>query len=252
MRWRFSLLLFVALVLPTAGGAQVRQADQFQILGVLIADNAAARIVMPLGGDGVRLSELGVIDEEKLLEEVRDNGRAIAPGEVVEITAIRFDDDKIEVDLNGGGERGNRFFSLDRIRVGIGGGTAPVTGAEEDAPEGSKIVLRFEDRAPEVLTVEELRTLLSPVLDFNKQNFMDSGIESLPSEFQDAVREGRAVIGMNRSTVTRARGRPNSRSYETSEAGEPEEIWLYERLGFGTDFLTFDEAGILIRIVQQR
>lgn len=244
-------LLVLAVAIPLAAHSQVRQADQFQILGTLTSDHAAARVVMPLGGDGVRLSDQGVIDEERLLEQVRENGRAIGPGQIVEITAIEFGDDKIEVELDGGGDGGNRFFSLDRIQIGIGAATAPVGAADEEEPVGSKIVLRFEDRAPETLTVEEFRTLLSPVLDFNRQNSMDASIDALPAEFQDAVREGRAMIGMDRSTVTRARGRPNSRSYETNEDGEAEEIWLYERPGFGTDFLTFDEDGILIRIVQR-
>lgn len=225
--------------------AQVRQADRFEILRVLIADHAAARIVMPLGGHGVRLSEAGVIDENDLAEELGENGRAISPGQVVEITDLKFGDHEIEVELDDGGESKRGF--LDRLQVGIGASTTPVRPQSETRPHGSKVVLRFDDRVPEILGVEDLRTLLSPVLDFGKQNFMDSGVESLPLEFQEAVRDKRVVIGMDRSTVTLARGRPSGKSWETNEDGIEEEIWMYDKVGFGADFLTFED-GILVKI----
>ena len=240
-----ALFLFWALPLL----AQLNQTDRFEILRVLIADNAAARIVMPLGGDGVRLSGTGLIDEDRLRDELGENGSGIAPGQVVEITAIGFGNEVIEIELDGGGERKRSI--LDRLQIGIGNRTTPVREQDSTPATGSKIVLRFEDRTPESLTVDELRALLSPVLDFNKQNFMDSGIEALPVEFQEAVQEKRAMIGMDRSTVTRARGRPNNRSWETSNEGFEEEIWMYDKPGFGTDFLHFDENGILVKISER-
>jgi len=246
----FRVLLTLLLV---AGGvfdcmAQLGQSDRFEILRVLIADNAAARIVMPLGGDGVRLSDTGLIDEERLSEELRENGRAITQGQVVEITDIGFGDEVIEVELDGGGKREGSF--LDRIQFGIGDRTTPVREPDPTPPHGSKIVLRFSDRTPQTLTVDELRALLSPVLDFNKQNFMDSGIESLPTEFQEAVRDKRVMIGMNRDTVIRARGRPNTRSRESTDDGVEQEIWMFDKPGFGADFLYFEE-GILVKIVER-
>ena len=242
--------MFVGLTWVGVSSAQVNQQDRFEILRVLIADNAAARIPMPLGDNGVRLSDAGVIDEDHLQEELRDEGRSISPSEVVEITNIGFGNDVIEIELNNGGETEGGFLS--RIRVGIGssGRTTPIREQSSEPAQGSKIILRFENGTPETMSVDELRALLTPVLDFNKQNFMDSGIESLPVEFQEAVGEKRALIGMDRSTVTMARGRPNGRSWETNEEGIEEEIWIYDKLGFGSDFLTFED-GILVRIVQR-
>ena len=66
--------------------AQVSQENRFAILRTLIADTAASRMVMPLGPDGVRLSEDGSVDEEHLREELRSEGRSIEIGEVVTIT----------------------------------------------------------------------------------------------------------------------------------------------------------------------
>jgi hypothetical protein len=243
------VLVFFLLGTVQVSGAQLNQADRFEILRVLIADNAAARIAMPLGDDGVRLYDDGVIDEENLQEELRDEGHSIEPGEVVEITDIGFGDDFIQLELNGGGEREGGFLSRIRVGFGTSGRTVPVREEGEPA-RGSLVVLRFAEQTPESMTVDEFRAFFAPVLDFNKQNFMDSGVESLPVEYQEAVAEKRAMIGMDRSTVTMARGRPNSRSWETNDEGIEEEIWIYDKVGFGADFLTFEE-GILVRILRR-
>ena len=51
------------LTLHVPGRAQVPQDIRFEILRTMIADSAAARTVMPLGTEGVELSQNGEIDE---------------------------------------------------------------------------------------------------------------------------------------------------------------------------------------------
>jgi hypothetical protein len=201
----------LAIALPVSG--QVPEDNRFEILRTLIADSAASRIIMPLGPDGVQLSASGEIDDDSLRDELREEGRSIEVGDIVTITGIRFDDDKVEVELNEGGTR--RTSILDRITFSAGGGSSTRVRPEDNRPAtGSKVVLRFEGKASPELDSVMLKELLSPVLDFNKQNFMDSGIESLPVEFQEAVRSGEVVIGMDQSTVLMAMGRPNRRVRE--------------------------------------
>ena len=235
-------------VLVFGGGnwaeAQVARVNRFEILGTLVADNAAARIAMPFGGEGLRLSESGVIDEDRLVEQLRKEGSSIIVGQVVTITAIEFDDDEIVVELDGGGKNQRSF--LDRIQVGIGSDPQSVTGSTS-AAKGSKVVLRFDDRAPASLSPDQLRAYLAPVLDFEKQNFMDSGVESLPEEFQEAVVANEARIGMDRSTVLMAKGRPDDKVRESVEGVERED-WIYYKRGLGADFVTF-EGDIVVRII---
>ncbi len=226
--------------------AQVSRINRLEILGTLIADNAAARIAMPFGGEGVLLSETGEVDEDSLLVELREEGRSISVGQVVAITAINFDDDKVEVELDGSGERQGGIFDLDRLQIGIGG--VDPRGAPREEITGSKIVLRFEDQAPASLTTDQLKVLLAPVLDFEKQNFMDAGIDSLPEEFREAVVANEAKIGMDRSTVLMAKGRPDDKVWETVNSVERED-WIYYKRGLGADFITF-EGDVVIRIVR--
>lgn len=250
MRLRGLSVAAVGLAFLTAGAparAQISQDNRFEILRTMIADSAASRTLMPLGPNGLELSESGEINEEKLREELRVEGRSVEVGDVVTITNIAFSDDAIEVELNDGGTKKQGI--LDRITFSAGGvSSRRVTPADERPATGSKIVLRFDDKAPPELNSDLLKVYLSPVLDFNKQNFMDSGIESLPAEFQDAVRDQKVIIGMDESTVLMAKGRPNTRGRETVD-GVEQTYWIYRENGVARHFITFED-GVVVKTVQ--
>jgi hypothetical protein len=238
------MAMVIALVGPHLAFAQVAQESRFEILRTMIADTAASRVVLPLGPTGLRISDSGVIEEEDLRDELREEGRSVEVGEVVTITAISFSDDSVEVELNDGGTR-DRGSILDRITISGGTPSRNISNRSDGRPAtGSTIVLGFEDRVPADLTSERLKVYLSPVLDFNKQNFMDSGIESLPLEFQDAVRAGEVRIGMDRSTVFMALDRPHDRIRERVD-GVDQETWIYRENGLAHAFIKFED-GIVV------
>ena len=64
--------------------------------------------------------------------------------------------------------------------------------------------------------------VVSAVLDFEKHNFLKTGLESLPKEFQEAVKAKEARIGMDQSTVIMAMGRPDKRSQDNDSNGQPQ------------------------------
>ena len=243
------LLTVLAMLAMTAApaSAQLSQDSRFQIIRTLVADSAAARTVMPLGDNGIELSEAGEIDKDKLREELQTEGRSIEIGDVVTITNVSFDDDKIEVELNDGGTV--KTSILDRITFSAGARVSRTDSNDRNEPAtGSKIVLRFDDKVPSGLNSDTLKIYLSPVLDFNKQNFMDSGIESLPDEFQDAVRAQEVMIGMDESTVLMSLDRPNRRIRENVD-GVQQTTWIYYRNGVARHFITF-ENGVVIKTAE--
>jgi hypothetical protein len=252
--WRMSHRVFwagivcIGLSLPVS--AQISRDARYDILRTVLADQAAARVGLPFGNDGVELSESGNINEDKLDKDLRKNGQSIESGKVVTVTEIAFADNKIEVELDGGGK--NKKSVLDRIQVGVGMGgttTAPVGRDDKIAKaKGSKIVLRFEKKVPPDLTPDQLRQLLNPILDFNKRSFMKTGIESLPPEFQEAVKAKEAKIGMDRSTVLMALGRPDKKFRETKN-GIFNEQWLYYQRGLRALFVTFED-NLVVEIKQ--
>ena len=238
MKIRSIMCLLVTVAMTHAASAQLSQTRRFEILGTVIADSAISKIVMPFGDNGVTLSSTGEIDLQALQKEINQEGPSIELDEVVEITRIEFHDDRIEIELNDGGK--NKKSILERIEVGFGGRTAPVADQQKEPAKGARVVLRFEDKVPVDMTPDDLRAYLAPVLDFEKRNFMDTGIESLPEEFQEAVRAQEAKIGMDKSTVLLAMGRPDRRVRETVD-GRPREDWIYFKTGLGADFITFED-----------
>jgi hypothetical protein len=162
----------------------------------------------------------------------------------VTVTALSFDDDRIELELDGGGKNKKSIF--DRIQVGVGTGdrTAPVGREDKTAKaKGSKIVVRFAKKVPAELKPEQLKEILNPILDFNKRTFLKTGIEALPVEFQEAVKAKEARIGMDRNTVMMAVGRPDKKFRDPSKPNY--EQWLYYLRGLRALFVTFEDNAVV-------
>src|SRR5690242_6167716 len=168
--WVFLCICSIAVCTPAL--AQISHEARIEIIRTVLADQAAARIGLPFGNDGIDLAESGEVNKDKLQREIQKNGQSIEPGKVVTVTNITFDDNKIILELDGGGKNKKSF--LDRVQVGVGTGTSTVPVQTDDKiarAKGSKITLRFEKKVPADLKPEQLRQLLDPVLDFNKHSF---------------------------------------------------------------------------------
>src|SRR5678815_3293441 len=230
------LILAAAVFAP----AQVTQDTRYTILGNMISVEGAARVPLPLGKTGVEVSENGLVNRDKLQKEIAGNGSAIGLNQVVRITAIEFNDKSIEFEIDNGGTKKKNILS--NIQVGMGGVSSQDPNKKEtpDA-KGSKITLLFQGKVPPAITVDELKTMLNPVLDFSKQSLLRTGIEALPPEFQEAVKAKEALIGMDSNTVLLAMGQPNRRSRDKNENGEEREDWIYIGRGQRQTFVTFEK-----------
>jgi len=246
--WVAASIFCLCFTVP--GLAQLSRDAKYDLLRTVMADQAAARIALPFGTEGVELTDTGDINKDKLQKEIQKNGASVEAGKVVTVTDLAFDDNKIIVELDGGGK--NKKSVFDRIQVGVGAGgadTVPVPHDDKIAKaKGSKVILRFAKKVPTDLKPEQLRQLLDPVLDFNKHNFMKTGIDALPAEFQEAVKAKEARIGMDRSTVIMALGRPDNKFRETKN-GMYSEQWLYNLRGLRTLFVTFED-NVVVEIKQ--
>jgi hypothetical protein len=243
----FAVLCCFCISAPLS--AQLSKDAKYEILRTIVADQASARVALPFGNDGVELTDAGQVNEDKLRKDLQKNGQSIEVGKVVTVTAVAFDDKSIELELDGGGK--NKKSILDRIQVGVGTNTqqVPIDRNDKTAKaKGSKITVRFASKVPENLTPAQLKEILNPLLDFNKHNFMKTGIDALPPEFQEAVKSKEARIGMDRSTVIMALGRPNNRFYEKKD-GVSTEQWKYDLRGYHVLFVTFEE-NVVVEIKQ--
>ena len=239
MLYRSLWLVLLCFTLAAPLPAQLSQDARIQIIRTITAEQAAARIAMPLGADGVELTDAGEINQEDLAKQIKKNGRSIEPGRVVTVTSIELGDKSIAVELDGGGKTKKSIF--DHIQIGVGPAVSqsPDKSSKSKQAKGSKVTLKFAQKIPANLTPERLKELLNPVLDFTKSNFLRTGIDALPPEFQEAVKAKEARVGMDRSTVILALGRPDERVRDTKNGVELED-WIYRLRGNRTTYVTFD------------
>jgi hypothetical protein len=240
------LASLICLCLSFPLQAQISRDAKFELLRTVLADQAAARIAMPFGADGVEVSENGEVNKEKLDKEIKKNGQSIASGKVVTITDMSFTDNKVELELDGGGKNKRSF--IDHIQVGIGSGGGPVREDPAKKAKGSKIVLHFAKKVPPDLKPEALKEMLKPVLDFNKQVAIQSPVDALPPEFREAVKAKEAKIGMDRDTVIMALGRPDKKVREKKDGVDVED-WIYFQRGLRAKFITFED-NVVVRIAE--
>jgi hypothetical protein len=146
--------------------------------------------------------------------------------------------------VNGGG-RGRKSWR-DHIQIGLGGiPNVQNTGAEETGPPGlqpgmgSTIFLEFNKPLPD-LTPEELKQLLSPFLNFNRERSAAvQWFDTLPPEMKKAIQERKPVLGMDREEVVAAIGKPDHKVRERDTDGNDIEDWIYGQPPSKTVFVRF-------------
>lgn len=184
----------------------------------------------------------GKVNEDKLRKDLANRGAAIHSGEVVQITRLEFKRDSILFEINGGGKKKKKWYQRIRIQGsmgGVSGGPVPQQqpppapgGQEAQLGPGSWILLRFSGRVPDV-SPDEVKQMLAAVLDFSHPSATVPWIETIPEEFREAIKQKKAVVGMNRKMVLAALGRPDRKVRETKDGQETED-WIYGNPPFVT------------------
>jgi hypothetical protein len=199
-----------------------------------------ARAVRPLPSDrkGFRVQVGQPVDEQALGQALANHGSGGSPGDVVQVTKIEFRNREIWVDINGGAKQRRRF--RDRLQVSVGGvGTVQQQQMPGYQARGSTLVLDFGRPLPD-MGPEELKELLADFLDFGHgPSATVNWVETLPEEFQEAIREQRAVVGMSRDMVIAALGRPPRRVRERAPDGTDNKDWIYGNPPGPTVFVKF-------------
>ena len=132
---------------------------------------------------------------------------------------------------------GNAFKSAQGAPLRLWAGAGPNPDDIYNHAHGSYVTLAFKDYVPE-LTAAQVKELLAPVLDFKAETAAEAYEKSLPPKLQQAVKEHRALVGMDREMVTYAKGRPPRRIRERDGATEYEE-WIYGQPPAEVEFIRF-------------
>lgn len=202
---------------------------------------------LPGGKKGLRLKAGQPLDDKALQQALAIGGQSIHAGDTVQITKMEFHDRAIVLDINGGGHRKTRL--RDRIHIEMSGAPMPqttttTTNTNNGPPgfqsgAGSTIYLDFDKLLPD-MTPDELKKYLGGVLDFSKQRSASvQWVETLPPQFQKAIHDRHAAVGMDREMVIAAMGKPERKVRERDAEGTEIEDWIYGQPPAKTVFVRF-------------
>jgi len=214
----------------------LREQSRIWIIRGLLAERATLRKPLPLGDRGLPLGSDGNVDEQELQRRTTGSGTAVRPGEVVQITKIDFRKSSMVFQINGG-PRKRKWYQ--GVQVGMGGGPV-VTRSDPNQPApviGSSIELNFPGQVPD-LTVDEVKQMLAPVLDFARRSPTVIYTETLPKEIQEAIKDHKVTVGMDRDMVLAAKGRPDRKERQRKGRVETED-WIYGTAPARITIITF-------------
>ncbi len=213
-----------------------------ELIRAFMAEPVFIHRVFPMGRQGIRI-ENGKATPSDM--EVRgmaaQTGVAAKPGDRAKITDVRFLSHGIVFEINGGPVKKKKWY--ERLEVSAAGGTTSTDGGPVDETrlytnaQGSFVLLQFKDHIPS-LTPEQVRSLLEPVFDFKAGSVAEAYERAMPPKIADAIKNHRALVGMDRDMVTYAKGRP-PRRYRDRDGDTEYEEWIYGQPPEQVEFIRF-------------
>ena len=245
-RWAALGLALMWALPPPAFGSKIdpRQAARIELIRGLAHEVGVSKVALPRGKKGVVVDAQGQLDKEKSDAELRVNGMAIRPGMPVQITKIVFKPDRITFEINGGGKKGKKWYQ--RIEIGMGTTTRPITPDTPTLAYGSSITLAYEGKVAD-LTVPQVKQMLAAVLDFDRHSPTVLYSPVVPPKIKEAIKNHQVIVGMDRDSVLSAKGAPERRVRE-ERGGVEQEDWIYG-LPPHVLFVTFD-GDTVVKVTQ--
>jgi hypothetical protein len=220
-------------------GNKLTWEDRVELTRGLTAEYATVKALLPRSRKPLEFDSKGTYDKSAWSTVAREGGPAARTGDLVQVTKIDIEDDKIVLQINGGYKGGKKWYQGVQISGGMGGAQVPINQTNDtNAPGGTSIAILFH-KPLEPIKAIEIKKLLAPVLDFEKHSVTQLYSESLPPETQKAIKEKRAMVGMDREQVVLALGRPQHKSRETKDGLETED-WVYGQAPGKITFVTFN------------
>ena len=239
-----ALAAVALLAVPAFAGSSQRISDddKIDILRGIEAEYAKAKVPIPRSKKALPYNSNGSFDPHMWMKVAQEYGPAARTGDLVQVTKITFEADRIVLQLNHGFRGGRHWY--DNVQVGMGDpmgmpmpepGT-PVSGGGP-APGGTTIAILFHDKLPPVNS-EDLKKTLSTILDFDPHSATKDYVSALPAPVKTAIQEKKAITGMDRDQVLLALGKPRTKDRQTID-GVDYEDWIYGEPPGKVTFVTF-------------
>jgi len=234
-RLALALIFSMASARLHADSKKLTEDQRIEILRGLNSEYAKIKVPLPRTKSALEVTTSGTRDEAKWAAAQKEYGAAGRVGDLIQVTRVDIGKDRIVLDLNGGIKGGRKF--MDHVQIGMGTQTSPINGAPTNAPAGTAIALIFDGPIGEV-TSAEIKKMLQPILDFEKETVTVNYVDTLPEPIREAVKAKKVIEGMNHDQVLLAVGKPVRKSREAKE-GTDYEDWIYGEPPGRMTFVTF-------------
>jgi hypothetical protein len=230
------LLASVVPLLLRADQKKLTDDQRVEILRGLSSEYAKCKVPLPRSSKPLDFQSDGTWDKQHWADTFKQFGPAGRTGDLVQITKVTIEKDSIILQINNGTRAKGSW--KDHVSVGMGGNTRPISGGNAtNAPSGTTIALRFGEPIGEI-TSAEIKKIMLPVLEFDKQTVTEQYIDTVAPEIKQAITEKKPIEGMDRDQVRMALGQPVRKSREMKDGVEIED-WIYGNPPGKIMFVTF-------------
>jgi len=234
------MLLSLGVAFP-AHADKLSVDEKLEIERGLDAEYATLKAALPKAKKPLVFHSDGTYDTKAWEREMQESGPAARVGDEVQITRVLIDPNKIVLEINGGTRAGHWY---DHVQVGMGG-TSPVSTNQNGQPiNGSHVAIVFPGGVP-ALKAAQIRQMLGSVFDFEKHTASEQYMDKLPEPMKKAIKEQRAITGMDKDEVMLALGKPRNKSRETTPDGDEIEDWIYGDPPGKMTFVKFSEGKVV-------
>jgi hypothetical protein len=238
-----ALLTAFGCVAGTAFAQKWTEDDRVEILRGLTAEYATVKSYLPRSKKALPIQSDGTFDKKKWEELGRELGPAARVGDLVQVTHVSIEGDRLLFEINHGLKGKGKW--TDHIQVGMGGTTQPINGnSDANSASGTYIALVFPDKHMPPLKASEVKKLLLPILDFEKHSATENFVDKLPEPIQKAIKLNKAIEGMDREQVMLALGKPRHKE-RANKDGEETEDWIYGQPPGKITFVSFSGSKVV-------
>jgi len=218
--------------------------ERLTLVRGLSAEYAKVKVFLPRSKKALKLKSDGSYDKAEWKEIGMEFGPVARLDDLVQITHVDIEDDRMTFKINGGFKPGGKWYQ--RIEVGAGPDgtiTQPIS-QDPKRSVGTTIAIVWDGPIPPEIQVAEVKKILKPVLDFEMRSASEDYFAHLPPEIQEAIKARRAAVGMTRDQVLTAMGKPRDKVRETKDGLDTED-WIYGLPPGKITFVTFANSKVI-------
>jgi hypothetical protein len=233
-------LVLLSTLAPAAPPDQkLSEDDRVEILRGLLSEYATVKAFLPRSKKPLPFDASGQWDKQAWAQAGQQFGPAARVGDLVQVTHVDIENNQIVLEINNGIKGKGSGSWRDHVQVGMGPTMSPINRQQNsNAPSGTSIALLFHQPVPS-LKADEIKKILTPVLDFDKETAADNYVEKLPEPIQKAIKSNKVIVGMDRDQVLLAIGKPRHKERNVTSDGTENEDWIYGDPPGKITFVTF-------------